>query len=149
MNLRLLSRRLGISPPTVGKWRRRFVTARLDGLVDEPRPGRPRTVGDDRVEEVIVKTLETRPPDGGTHWSTRQMAQKTGLSLSQSTTSFGSVDCITRVSGPTLRPTVAPRHTPNNDHTESRKSAGRTRADPMLPAIFPGSPDVGSGSEIP
>jgi transposase len=77
-----VARRLGVSAATVGKWRRRFVTSRLDGLVDEPRPGRPRTVDDLRVEEVIVRTLESAPPDGGTHWSTRQMAQKVGLSQS-------------------------------------------------------------------
>ena len=74
--------RLSVSAATVGKWRRRFLADRLDGLVDEPRSGRPRTVGDERVEDVIVKTLETAPPDGGTHWSTRQMAAKTGLSQS-------------------------------------------------------------------
>ncbi len=72
--------RLAVSALTVGKWRQRFVVDRLDGLVDEPRPGRPRTVSDARVEEVIVKTLESAPPDGGTHWSTRQMAARTGLS---------------------------------------------------------------------
>ncbi len=74
--------RLAVSALTVGKWRQRFVVDRLDGLVDEPRPGRPRTVSDARVEEVIVKTLESAPPDGGTHWSTRQMAARTGLSQS-------------------------------------------------------------------
>ena len=63
-----------VSAATVGRWRRRFVARRLDGLVDEPRPGQPRKITDERVEEVIVKTLETVPPDGGTHWSTRQMA---------------------------------------------------------------------------
>jgi len=77
-----VAQRLGVSAATVGKWRRRFVASRLDGLVDEPRPGRPRTVSDDRVEDVIVKTLECAPPDGGTHWSTRQMASRTGLSQS-------------------------------------------------------------------
>jgi transposase len=77
-----VAERLGVSRSTVGKWRQRFVVDRLDGLVDEPRSGRPRQVGDDRVEEVIVTTLETAPPDGGTHWSTRQMAAKTGLSQS-------------------------------------------------------------------
>ncbi|MDP2232902.1 MAG: IS630 family transposase [Actinomycetota bacterium] len=77
-----VAQRVGVSAATVGKWRRRFVTSRLDGLVDEPRPGRPRTVDDLRVEEVIVKTLESAPPDGGTHWSTRQMAKKMGLSQS-------------------------------------------------------------------
>ncbi len=63
----------------VGKWRRRFVERRLDGLLDEPRPGQPRKITDEQVEEVIVKTLEQRPPDGGTHWSTRKMAAATGL----------------------------------------------------------------------
>lgn len=77
-----VAERLDVSRSTVGKWRQRFVVDRLDGLVDEPRPGRPRQVGDDRVEEVITATLETTPPDGGTHWSTRLMAQKTGLSQS-------------------------------------------------------------------
>lgn len=77
-----VARRLGVSAATVGKWRRRFVLSRLDGLVDEPRPGRPRTVGDLAVEEVIVKTLESRRTDGGIHWSTRQMAKKVGLSQS-------------------------------------------------------------------
>jgi transposase len=68
-----------VTPQTVGKWRRRFVQRRLDGLLDEPRPGQPRKISDERVEEVIVKTLEQAPPDGGTHWSTRKMAAVTGL----------------------------------------------------------------------
>jgi transposase len=68
-----------VSAATVGRWRRRFVDRRLDGLVDEPRPGQPRKITDEHVEEVIVKTLEQAPPDGGTHWSTRQMAAATGL----------------------------------------------------------------------
>jgi transposase len=70
---------LGVSDATVGKWRRRFIASRLDGLVDEPRPGQPRKISDEKVEEVIVKTLESEPPDGGTEWSTRQMAAATGL----------------------------------------------------------------------
>jgi transposase len=71
--------RVGVSVPTVRRWRRRFAEQRLDGLLDEARPGRPRTITDEQVEDVIVKTLETAPPDGGTHWSTRQMAAKAGL----------------------------------------------------------------------
>ncbi|MFF4522608.1 IS630 family transposase [Streptomyces bluensis] len=71
---------LGVSRDTVSKWRRRFLEHRLEGLVDEPRPGRPRTVGDDQVEQVIVKTLESAPPKGDTHWSTRSMAKATGMS---------------------------------------------------------------------
>jgi transposase len=74
--------RLGVNVATVRKWRGRFAEARLDGLLDEPRPGRPRTVSDERVEEVLVKALESAPPDGGTHWSTRQMAALAGVSQS-------------------------------------------------------------------
>jgi transposase len=74
-----VAEQIGVSVPTVRRWRGRFADRGLDGLLDEPRPGRPRTISDDRVEEVIVKTLETVPPDGGTHWSTRQMAAATGL----------------------------------------------------------------------
>ena len=73
--------RLGIAVATVGKWRGRFVVERLDGLNDDPRPGAPRTVSDDAVEAVIVKTLESTPK-GATHWSTRSMAQDSGLSQS-------------------------------------------------------------------
>jgi transposase len=71
--------RVGVSVPTVRRWRGRFAERRLDGLLDEPRPGQPRKITDEKVEEAIVKTLETAPPDGGTHWSTRQMAAATGL----------------------------------------------------------------------
>jgi len=73
--------RLGINRSTVGKWRNRFIESRLDGLHDEPRPGAPRSIGDDDVEAVIVKTLEETPTDA-THWSTRSMAKATGMSQS-------------------------------------------------------------------
>ena len=66
-------------PTTVGKWRTRFADLRLDGLHDEPRPGKPRTISDEDVERVIVKTLEETPRDA-THWSTRSMAAATGMS---------------------------------------------------------------------
>jgi transposase len=64
---------------TVGKWRERFRTSRLEGLADEPRPGAPRQITDQQVEEVITRTLEKRPAQG-THWSTRMMAKESGLS---------------------------------------------------------------------
>ena len=74
-----VAKKLRVSPQMVGRWRARFVTRRVDGLLDEPRPGAPRTITDDTVEAVIVRTLETTP-DGATHWSTRTLAKATGLS---------------------------------------------------------------------
>src|SRR3954449_1369271 len=76
-----IARELGIHRNVAGKWRSRFLQDRLDGLVDEPRPGRPRTISDDKVEEVIVKTLEAKSKDA-THWSTRSMAREVGLTQS-------------------------------------------------------------------
>jgi len=76
-----IAARLGLSKPTVGKWRARYVADGLEGLLDEPRPGAPRTVSDEDVDRVITLTLETVPEDA-THWSTRSMAQRTGLSQS-------------------------------------------------------------------
>jgi len=72
---------LGIWPQTVGKWRNRFVARRLEGLVDEPRPGAPRKITDERVEQVVVATLERTPADA-THWSRTSMAAESGLSKS-------------------------------------------------------------------
>ena len=66
---------------TAGKWRSRFASQGVDGLLDEPRPGRPRLITDPDVEAVIVKTLEEQPRDA-THWSTRSMARATGMSQS-------------------------------------------------------------------
>jgi transposase len=64
---------------TTGKWRQRFLDGGVDGLLDEPRPGTSRKLGDEDVERVLTLTLESRPDDA-THWSTRSMAQRTGLS---------------------------------------------------------------------
>ena len=71
---------LAVHQVTVGKWRSRFLASRLEGLTDEDRPGRPRTISDEKVEEVIVKALEQPPPDNDSHWSTRSMARVTGMS---------------------------------------------------------------------
>jgi transposase/transposase-like protein len=70
---------LGITKQTVGKWRQRFVAKRLDGLLDEPRPGTPRKLSDAEVERVLALTLESVPTDA-THWSTRSLAKASGLS---------------------------------------------------------------------
>ncbi len=72
---------LGVSQQMVCKWRGRFVADRLDGLADEPRPGGPRTIGDEQIEQVVVATLERQPADA-THWSRASMAAETGLSKS-------------------------------------------------------------------
>jgi transposase len=77
-NLRVAAR-LRTSERTVGKWRARFVAQRLDGLYDEPRVGAPRTISDGEVERIVIETLETKPK-GATHWSTREMARKAGVS---------------------------------------------------------------------
>jgi transposase len=72
---------LGLSRGTVSKWRSRFLVGRLDGLSDEPRPGRPRVITDEQVERVITRTLE-QTPGTDTHWSTRSMASASGISQS-------------------------------------------------------------------
>src|ERR1700691_202726 len=74
-----IAQQLRVTPQTVGKWRMRFARKRLDGLLDEPRPGAPRTIGDALVERVISKTLHETPREA-THWSSRTMAKASGLS---------------------------------------------------------------------
>jgi transposase len=74
-----VARQLRLTKQTVGKWRSRFLDKRLDGLLEDPRPGAPRTVSDAHVEDVVTLTLETKPRDA-THWSTRAMAARCGLS---------------------------------------------------------------------
>lgn len=74
-----VAKKLRCSLGMVGKWRSRFLKARLDGLYDEPRPGAPRKISDERVEQVVVRTLESTPR-GQTHWSTRELAKSMGMS---------------------------------------------------------------------
>jgi transposase len=74
-----IARELRITRQTVGRWRQRFLERRLDGLVDEPRPGAPRRITDAQVERVIIDTLE-KPPRDATHWSTRTLANELDLS---------------------------------------------------------------------
>lgn len=70
---------LGVHKTTVSKWRRRFAADRIEGLADAPRPGAARKIGDEVVEAVVVETLETTPKDA-THWSTRSLAERHGIS---------------------------------------------------------------------
>lgn len=77
-----VAQRLDITPQTVGKWRSRFVDQRLDGLLDEPRPGAPREIGDGEIERLLAMTLNQRPMEA-THWSSRMLGKK--LSISPST----------------------------------------------------------------
>ncbi len=77
----VVAREAGVTRQTVGRWRARFIAKRVDGLLDEPRPGAPRRITDAHVERVIRWTLETAPRDA-THWSTRAMAKRCGLSQS-------------------------------------------------------------------
>jgi transposase len=70
---------LGVHEHTVGKWRRRFLKDRVEGLLDDVRPGRPRTINDDQIAAVIERTLRSMPADA-THWSIRSMAAATGYS---------------------------------------------------------------------
>ena len=76
-----VAERVGVHQATVVKWRKRFIDRGLDGLLDEPRPGAPRTISDADVEAVVVRTLEDKPNDA-THWSTRDLAKQVGMSAS-------------------------------------------------------------------
>lgn len=75
-----IAERMQLNRATVGKWRRRFIERRVGGLYDELRPGKPRTIDDERVAELIKTTLHTKPADGSTHWSVRAVAAETSIS---------------------------------------------------------------------
>ena len=75
-----IAARLKLTKATVGKWRSRFLERRIAGLYDDVRPGKPRTIDDERVSQLIKTTLHTKPADGSTHWSVRTVAAETGIS---------------------------------------------------------------------
>src|SRR6202453_3201672 len=75
-----IAQRLQLTRATVGKWRIRFLEHRINGLYDEVRPGKPRTIDDERLAQLIHKTLHTKPADGSTHWSVRTIAAETAIS---------------------------------------------------------------------
>jgi transposase len=75
-----IAKRLQLTRATIGKWRARFLERRINGLYDELRPGKPRTIDDERVAELIKTTLHTKPADGSTHWSVRAVAAQTSIS---------------------------------------------------------------------
>lgn len=77
-----IAKRMQITRETVGKWRSRFIKQRIKGLYDQLRPGKPRTIDDERVAQLIKKTLHTKPADGATHWSVRAIAAETNISPS-------------------------------------------------------------------
>ena len=81
MTNKAIAEKVGVSVVTVGKWRTRFLEQGLEGLHDEPRPGRPRSIGDAKVALLIRKTLQSKPK-GGTHWSVRSIAEETGTAPS-------------------------------------------------------------------
>ena len=75
-----IAERLKLTKATVGKWRGRFIVRRIPGLYDDVRPGKPRTIDDERVAQLIKTTLHTKPANGSTHWSVRTVAAETGIS---------------------------------------------------------------------
>src|SRR5262249_9506498 len=77
-----IAKKLRSSNQTICKWRKRFLSGGIRALYDESKPGAPRKITDDKIEEIVVKTLEEKPEEA-THWSTRMMAKKTGYSQSQ------------------------------------------------------------------
>lgn len=74
-----IAAKLGTTSQTVGKWRKRFIEVGMEGLSDAPRPGAPRSIGDDRVQHLVTTTIE-RLPAGSTHWSSRDLAKECGVS---------------------------------------------------------------------
>ena len=120
---------LGISRDTVRKWRGRFMVSRLEGLGDDPRPGAPRKITDERFGLVITKTLEERGPGQDTHWSTRSMAAATGMSQS-------AVSRIWRAFG--LKPHLVETWKLSTDPAVHRQGPRRRRPVPQSAGEGPG-----------
>ena len=97
--------RMRTSGFTVGMWRNRFISGGITALGDEVRPGAPRQIGDDQVERAVRLTLE-EAPKGATHWSSRALATRTGLSQSTSAASGGRSDCVPIAARPSSCPTI-------------------------------------------
>ena len=116
---------LGISWATAAKWRSRFQRERLEGLTDEPRPGRPRTITDEQVRRVIAATLQQEPPGHGTRWSTRSMARQVDMSQT-------AISRIWRASG--LRPHLAAHDELINDSARHRNAPPLGRPGPAYHA---------------
>jgi putative transposase len=95
-----IAARLDLTKATVGKWRTRFIAQRIQGLHDELRPGAPRTIGDERVADLINRTLHTRPESGATHWSVRSIAAISASSgcsrIAPNPSSFRPIRCSSR-----------------------------------------------------
>jgi putative transposase len=104
---RAIAERLKQTKATVGKWRCRFIERRIAGLYDDVRPGKPRTIDDERIAQLIKTTLHTKPADGSTHWSVRTAAAETGISKSSVAATSGSSACshtaLRASSCPTIR----------------------------------------------
>jgi transposase len=115
-----VARRLGVTTHTVGKWRRRFLVRRLDGLLDRPRSGAPRSISDALVEAVLAKTLHEQPPDAA-RWSSRRLATALGISQRAVLRIWRAFD---------LQPQALPRRAANR---RSRACAARVRA--RAPAV--------------
>jgi transposase len=101
---KVVAARQRVTPQTVSKWRGRYVRDRLDGLLDAPRSGAPRTIDDARVDAVIAKTLES-VPEGATHWSTRTMAREAGLTQTAVSRASGAPSACSRIA---RRPSSSP-----------------------------------------
>ena len=140
-----IAAQLGCSRQAVGRWRGRFARRGLDGLHDEPRPGKPRSINDEQVERVIVKTLKEQPKDA-THWSTRSMAAATGMSqsaVSPICRAFGlkphQTESFKLSPDPQFIEKVAPhrRAVPQPARGGGRSVRGREVADPSARSLSP------------